>query len=634
MTLMARKPQKSRMSKRVMPMPPTDSSTGVIRAAGGAMTCTTPVTISAVATASPTALITAAIIACLALLGWPTPAKAQGTSIPWVPLYFVNASGALCSGCLLDTFVTGTTTPLATYSDSALTVANANPVVMGSDGRPTSGGIFLSATSYRFRLRTAGGATIWTYDGITAIPTTSGDVDVSGVAGEALSGGQGVYLSDGSGSLTAGRWYTADSDNTYSSTTAALIGFAPTAIASGASGTIRLAGRVTGLAGLTAGELYYVSSTAGAVTATPPTNARFMGKADSTTVLIVGGGDGALRLPDSDGTHSLVVRTSSNLTADRLLTIVPGDAARTLTISTDVTLDQNIATTSTPSFNRPHAPGGRCTLTSGTAVTTANVTAATTLYYTPYSQAANPNQITLYDGSARWVTLTLSELSIAVPATTNTMYDVFIDYAAGTHALEAVAWTNDTTRATALATQNGVYVQTADTDSLYVCSFRTTGVSGQTEDSFAKRYVWNYYNRVSRAMRRLVDTDTWTYGTQTLRQWNDSTANQVEFVIGVAEEELNVLVVMTAQADTVGDTVWIGIGLDSTTAYATGTLTQQFDAAVANSRLPLMASLRTYPAVGYHYVAGLEASSATGTFQGDGGTTAGVQSGIHATIRG
>lgn len=229
------------------------------------------------------------LIVAVFALSWPSIAQAQGTIIPFSPQYFTDTSGNPCSGCKLYTYAAGTTTPLATYTTVTLTVGteNANPVVINSGGWPSTGYIYLSATSYKFLLTTSAGVTIWTRDNQTSVPTTAGNVDITGTAGEALSAGDTVYLSDGSGALTAGRWYKTDADTAYSSTTAVKIGIAPAAIASGSSGSVRTTGRMTGLSGLTAGSSYFVSATAGALTSTPPTNAICVGKADTTTSLIL-----------------------------------------------------------------------------------------------------------------------------------------------------------------------------------------------------------------------------------------------------------------------------------------------------------------------------------------------------------
>lgn len=280
------------------------------------------------------------ILLLLALWGWPTLASAQGTLSPVGQQVFLDNSGNPLNNAKICTYAAGTSTPLATYSDVTLMTANANPVRTSSAGRPTTGGVYLSPTSYKFVVLTAGtdntcstGTTIWSQDNISAVPAANVALDTTGTAGEALSLGNAVFLSDGTGSLTAGRWYQADADNTYRSSTAGTVGVAVAAIASGASGSIRLSGRMTGLSALTVGELYYASATAGALTATPPTNQRFVGQADSTTSLIVAGNPGGVRLPDSDGTHSLVLSVPSDLTADRLFNIKTGDASVTADFS-------------------------------------------------------------------------------------------------------------------------------------------------------------------------------------------------------------------------------------------------------------------------------------------------------------
>ena len=53
---------------------------------------------------------------------------------------------------------------------------------------------------------------------------------------------------------------------------------------------------------------------------------------------------------------------------------------------------------------------GRLTLTSGTPVTTGDVSAAATAYYTPYIG----NGISLYDGSTAWAKYTFTEITISL----------------------------------------------------------------------------------------------------------------------------------------------------------------------------------------------------------------------------
>lgn len=274
---------------------------------------------------------------------------------------------------------------------------------------------------------------------------------------------------------------------------------------------------------------------------------------------------------------------------------------------------------------------GRLTLTSNTPVTITDVTAATTLYFTPYKG----KYVGLYTGAA-WTLHTLTQLSIAVPATTNTMYDVFLDYNGGTPVLAVTAWTNDTTRATALTTQDGIYVQTGNTDWRYLGSFRTTGVSGQTEDSAAKRYVWNYTHRCTRLLQKLITTDSYTYTTNTIRQWEGSTANQVEIVVGVAEDAFSLNAMHASSNSSADVSRRIGIGEGSTTVMQ-ATLRQGSAGIIAATAVQTQQSLLVkVPAAGYQFYAGLEVSAATGTttWFGDDGSASGSQSGLSGWILG
>lgn len=582
-----------------------------------------------------------------ALLSQPVAAQ-NGTLAPVVRHQFFTSAGAVCGGCLLNAYAAGTTTRLDTFSDVTLTTPNANPIVLDAAGRAT---IYLSNNSYRFILTDADAVQIWDADNVSAIPASSANLDVTATAGEALTANAAVYLSSGEGALTAGRWYLADADNTYESSTATQIGIATAAIASGATGTIRLSGRVTGLSALTAGEDYYISATDGALTTTPPVNGRLVGRADTTTTLIVGGqASSAVSIPDSDGTHRLVWLTTSNLTADRTVSLLTGDANRALTLSGNLTVsgnatvDQNLSTTGNPTFGALTVTScagcttpplnvveGRCTLTSGTAVTTTDVTAATTIYFTPHKG----NRIALHDGSATWNMRSFSQLSLAVPATTNTMYDLFVDDTGGTPALEAVAWTNDTTRATALTTQDGVYVQTSDTDSRYVCSFRTTGVAGQTEDSRVNRYVWNYYNRVPRLLERLESTASWAYTTATIRQANGAAANQVAIVVGVAEDPFYLSLMVTSENNTADIARRAGIGEGSTTSFMSASVIagQAINALAASNRVMHPFAISKVPAIGRQFYSWNEWSTATGTTTWTAVDTA-VQAGLQGWILG
>lgn len=57
-----------------------------------------------------------------------------------------------------------------------------------------------------------------------------------------------------------------------------------------------------------------------------------------------------LHLLDPDASHDLIIAPGSNLSADRTLTVTTGDANRTLTLSGDAALNQNLRTADSPTF--------------------------------------------------------------------------------------------------------------------------------------------------------------------------------------------------------------------------------------------------------------------------------------------
>jgi len=78
---------------------------------------------------------------------------------------FVNGSGQPCASCTLATYIAGTTTPQATYTDSTGTSQNTNPIVLDAAG---GANIWLGSNSYKFILKDTTGATIWSVDNVNA----------------------------------------------------------------------------------------------------------------------------------------------------------------------------------------------------------------------------------------------------------------------------------------------------------------------------------------------------------------------------------------------------------------------------------------------------------------------------------
>jgi hypothetical protein len=268
----------------------------------------------------------------------------------------------------------------------------------------------------------------------------------------------------------------------------------------------------------------------------------------------------------------------------------------------------------------------RLTLTSGTPVTTTDVTGATTIYCTPYKG----NAIALYDGT-NWNLRTSAQFSLALGTLTSGLpYDVFCYDNAGTPTLEFTAWTNDTTRATALTYQDGVLVKTAALTRRYIGTFYTTSTT-QTEDSKANRYLWNYYHRVLASMERFEDTNTWNYTTATIRQANGSTLNQLNYVCGVAEDAVEAHI-SCAASNTALCQLAVGVGVDSTTAFSG--IYPLNSVVVANTTSAVHAHYNGIPGAGRRYLAWLEYSQATGTttWRGDNNTPTIVQSGIIGSV--
>ena len=81
---------------------------------------------------------------------------------------FVDGVGNPCALCSLYSYAAGTTTPLATFTDSTGGTQQSNPIVLNAaGGPPPNTGIWLtSGTAYKFVLKSATGATIWTTDNV------------------------------------------------------------------------------------------------------------------------------------------------------------------------------------------------------------------------------------------------------------------------------------------------------------------------------------------------------------------------------------------------------------------------------------------------------------------------------------
>ena len=210
-----------------------------------------------------------------------------GTLTPTPYQTVLDADGVAVSGALIYTYVGGTTTAATTYADASLATPNTNPIVADSAGRFVA---YLPAGgNFKFTYKTAAGATIEEQDNILSVPGAAVNLDIEGTVGEAVTAGQVCYLSTGAEAipLTAGLWYLTDADFAPTSTTCQSVGVAVSAIAINTAGTIRLAGTATTASAVVIGSTYYVSATAGAITATAPALSRTVGVALTTSTLLL-----------------------------------------------------------------------------------------------------------------------------------------------------------------------------------------------------------------------------------------------------------------------------------------------------------------------------------------------------------
>lgn len=79
-------------------------------------------------------------------------------------IQFTDNSGNPLAAGTINTYITGTTTDKTTYSDSARTTPNANPITLDSNGKAVI--YLMNNGEYRFLLKTSAGATVDTIDNV------------------------------------------------------------------------------------------------------------------------------------------------------------------------------------------------------------------------------------------------------------------------------------------------------------------------------------------------------------------------------------------------------------------------------------------------------------------------------------
>lgn len=234
---------------------------------------------------------------------------------------------------------------------------------------------------------------------------------------------------------------------------------------------------------------------------------------------------------------------------------------------------------------------GRLTVSTGVPIPVTDQTAQGTLYYTPYLGQI----VTLYDGT-RWRMYSTAEISIALTVTSGKNYDVFLYDNAGTITIElSAAWTNDTTRADALAAQDGVQVKSAAHTRRWVGTIRASGAN-VTEDSAANRFVWNHYNRT---LRQLRAADASAFTRNGAGPTEQSTSLRMAFVLGEAGQTL---------AQIGSARISVGAGTFDARMFASldtsndSELTQWTMVSGGNDTLSFKVPGSFIPSIGYHYL--------------------------------
>jgi hypothetical protein len=206
--------------------------------------------------------------------------------------------------------------------------------------------------------------------------------------------------------------------------------------------------------------------------------------------------------------------------------------------------------------------GPRLSLFSNVAVPGADVTGANTIYFVPYHHGS----VVLWNGEQFKQVVISSQLSLALAGLTlNTPYDLCLAISGSTAALEVgSAWGGAALPPARGRDAKGRLVKNGDPTRLVVGGCYATGAT-TTDDSAEKRFLSNLWNPVQRRLRRQEATGSWTYGVaSTWRQARATAANRVE-VFSVEFRTVEIEALAFAQAGTSAETVYIGVGVDSTT---------------------------------------------------------------------
>jgi hypothetical protein len=260
----------------------------------------------------------------------------------------------------------------------------------------------------------------------------------------------------------------------------------------------------------------------------------------------------------------------------------------------------------------------RLTLESGVAISTTDQLAKTAVFLTPYLG----NQIGLYVNGG-WIARSFVETTLSLSGfTSGKPFDIFAYDNSGTLALEALVWTNDTTRATAIAFQDGVPVKSGDATRRLVGTIYTSA-TGQTQVKFGSAanggdpaYIGidNVYNRVSASVFVADTTTSWVKASGgSVEALNSSNGNRASFIRALPGDKVEGLLIARVNTASAGIGS-VGFGLDSTTTYNARCINPTVGTNLQSSVfISTQANYSGYPGVGFHFLQALQFSSTAST---------------------
>jgi hypothetical protein len=307
-------------------------------------------------------------------------------------------------------------------------------------------------------------------------------------------------------------------------------------------------------------------------------------------------------------------------------------------------------------------PQGRLSLTSGAAVMTSGVAAATVVYYVAYAgkniPIYNGTQVAEYQICAA-NTVGACQLSVTMGSnwTTTSIYDWFVAYNGGTPTLcSGPAWTSSSARGTGAGTtqlaqidginsnavqitcntSNGSSITVAANQGTYVGT-TLTGAAGQTNFVYGAAStggtaaligIWNAYNRVTQSTQVNDTTSSWTYAVaNTWRAADNSATARGTFIRGLAEGSIRGTYYALAQAGSATNAE-AGVGLDSTTAFCGVTAVFTISASLNSAAADCVAT----PGIGTHFLSAIEFNSTTTASTFFGAANAAGQTGLTLTF--